>query len=657
MMILSQIHNVKSGLINCFCETCLILRSYQYTMSKQKSVPQKKASAPLANKLPFNAIYLYLPALLGIIAYLNTLGHQYALDDFSVIKDNFIVKRGISGISTLFTTDYRFGYWTSPGTLYRPLSLVMFALEWHFFPDNPMISHLLNVSLFGLSIFILTKFLLKLIPNDQYWIAILAAGIFAVHPIHTEVIANIKSRDEILNGLFSIMALWFFIRSYQNEKSIPDILMGLFCYFLALLSKESAITLLAIFPATGLLLDGKVKKALIKSAPYVIPAVLFLLLRKAVIGGNISLDQTSILDNFIVGASNTSEHLGSAVLMLGYYLFGFLIPIRQVHDLGFNQIPLVGLFSPLSLLAALVHIGMLVYIFMKWNKKDPIAYGLWFYLVGMSVASNLFITIGTSYGERLAYVPSIGLSIALVGLILRFMPKQTTGKSVFRKGPMIICLVFLFACIGKTISRNPVWYNSLSLYETDVKYCPNAAKVNFHYGLELGKKALEPNSGKTSEEWRKLAIIQDEKVIAIYPKYTDAYSHMGLMYYHLKQQDKALGLYKKSIEMGDNDPKTFSNMGTLLSEMNRVPESVEAYQKAVKIDPRFVDARRNLGCMLARLGNFKEAVKEFETALEYAPEDPDILFFMGSAYRDGGDPAKGSELLERAYALKPALKR
>lgn len=84
---------------------------------------------------------------------------------------------------------------------------------------------------------------------------------------------------------------------------------------------------------------------------------------------------------------------------------------------------------------------------------------------------------------------------------------------------------------------------------------------------------------------------------------------------------------------------------------------MEYYKKAVELDPRFVDARRNLGCLMAINRDFPNAIKEFEKALEYDPNNADILFFMGSAYRDGGNPKKGNEILEEAYRLKPELRK
>jgi len=85
-------------------------------------------------------------ALLGFLIYANTLGHDFALDDFSAIKDNYVTKQGVSGIPTIWQEHYRFGYWNSVGELYRPLPLTMFAIEWEIVPDTPAIHPINSIS-------------------------------------------------------------------------------------------------------------------------------------------------------------------------------------------------------------------------------------------------------------------------------------------------------------------------------------------------------------------------------------------------------------------------------------------------------------------------------------------------------------------------------
>ena len=610
-------------------------------------------------QLPSSRLAAVVLAFIGMLCYFNTLGHLFTLDDFSVIKDNFVTKQGLAGIPTILTTDYRYGYWVSGGTLYRPLSQIMFAIEWALAPDSPFIGHFVNVALFGLTIFVLFYLMKNYLTQSSVWLSAGICLLFATHPMHAEVVANIKSRDEILGLLCSLGALYYYMLSYSH-RGIKYSLLGFVLYLLAMFSKESAVTFLAVFPITAYFFtNAGWQDILKKSWPLVLPVVIYLIVRQSIIGSNISLEQTSVLDNFLMAADNPFTRMTSAVMMLGYYIKSFLFPLTLSHEYGFNQIAMAGITDWRFLLSLLVHVAMVWYILRYIKQKRLSVYGLLFYIITMSIVSNIFITIGTSYGDRLFYTPGLGLMIFVCAALYEYFlrNKQETSFNHLAPGykwPLIVVSV-LFA--SKTFSRNAAWYDSYTLYKTDIEHAPNSAKMRYHFALETGKKAMEETDAAKQKEWRLMAIAQDTKALEIFPKYNDVFAHLGLMYYHLKDYSKAINNYTEAIKLGAKDAKMFSNMGTLYSETGDNKKAMEYYKKAVELDPRFVDARRNLGCLMAINRDFPNAIKEFEKALEYDPNNADILFFMGSAYRDGGNPKKGNEILEEAYRLKPELRK
>ena len=208
------------------------------------------------NKTTFS---LFLPKLLflfGFLIYANTITHDYALDDAIVITDNQYTQDGIAGLKGIFIYDTFYGFFKEEGKSklvaggrYRPLSLATFAVEISIFGASPFVSHIVNALLFALCgylVFYVLNEILQQIPNGAI-ISLFTAFIFAAHPIHTEVVANIKGRDEILAFLGSLMALYFAFVAFKSKKSMWH-LPGAFCLFLGLLSKENAITFLAIIP-------------------------------------------------------------------------------------------------------------------------------------------------------------------------------------------------------------------------------------------------------------------------------------------------------------------------------------------------------------------------------------------------------------------------
>ena len=628
-------------------------------MKKQK--PVKLQNTPTSSIAATNEqkTNYWLPSLLlaafAFLLYANTLNHGYALDDYSVIKDNYITKKGFAGISELLVTEYRKGYWNAAGTLYRPLSLVMFAAEWEFSPDKPFLSHFINVLLFAFTAVVVFRFLQKILSDYSVWIAFVIAALFVAHPIHTEVVANIKSRDEILAFLFSLLTMNFIWQYFDNQK-VTKLILAILCYGVAIFSKESAITFLAIFPLTVYFFkkDISLGKNLGTNALLLIPVFLFFIFRSQVLGAQVGIDNVSPLDNFMFAQTGINK-LAAAICMAGYYLKSLVFPHPLVSDLGFSQVQISGFGDWKVLLSALVYLALVGFSFYKIKEKSLVAYGILFALITFSISSNIFVTIGTAYGERLMYAPSLGFIIAIVAAIALFLPKNEDEKSSFLPNHAalkygILALLAVFSI--ETVARNPAWKDSFSLYETDVPNAPNCVKLNYHYALELTKKGRDNKDNLLIDK----AISYFDKAIALYPNYGDAYGEMGLAYFYKGDQDKALTYYTKASEL-QPDAKVWSNMGMIFFNKGNMQEAQKVYEKSVALDPRFVDARRNLGSAYAMQGRYKDAIIQFQEAIKYAPEQAVLYFFLGSAYKDSGDLAKGQPFLDKAYQMQPSLRK
>ncbi|HEY4800201.1 MAG TPA: glycosyltransferase family 39 protein, partial [Bacteroidia bacterium] len=231
----------------------------------------------------------------------NTLFNKYAVDDGVVLVENNIVAKGIAGVPELFRTDLFSGYKNKEAyaafskTRYRPFSLVIFALEHQFFGANPFVSHLLNVIFFALLVVLLYKFQQSYVfIGKNKNMSLVACLLFAVHPIHTEVVANVKSRDEIIAFILLMASLLLFLK-YHERRKFMHYISGLFCFFLALLTRESAITFIGVVP---LVLYFFCNRSIRQSLSFVLPmsTVFFVywLLRFYVVDSE-SLAKTNIL--------------------------------------------------------------------------------------------------------------------------------------------------------------------------------------------------------------------------------------------------------------------------------------------------------------------------------------------------------------------------
>jgi len=635
-----------------------------------KSAPQRRAPAPAqAATLTLGPAWVgWLAAALGFVLYLNTFGHIWCLDDYSVIKENWVTKGGLKNLGLMFTTEYRYGAWNSPGSLYRPLSLLIFSLQWQLSPDNPAVGHIMNAVVYGLSGWVLWITWRRILAGYPPILPALAVLFFIAHPVHTEVVANIKSLDEILALLFSTVSLYCIWRYFEQNRT-SWLVWGVVSYTLGLFSKESSITFLAVLPlCIWFFTDKKLGEILRVSAWFLLPAVIFLFIRQRVLGAQPYPEVYSELDNFIVGAKSTSTRLASAFMMCGLYLKTLVFPHPLISDLGYPQMKTVSFADWRALGGFLLYAGMFIWAMLNLGKKHILAFAILFYLVSFSLFSNVLMLIGTSYGERVLYTPSFGFVLALAWLITRLsgtrlednvpVAQQVTNPG--GKGALVwgIAGVILLAYSVQTVLRNPVWYTSYNLYKADIPNSPNCAKLNYHLGIETIKEGMVEETGQVTDTvWVNKAIDYYSKAIELYPQYHDAYGSRGLAYFRLQKYDQAFEDYQKALKHRPNDDKVLSNLGFIYFLRNQLDSAETVYRKSVAINPRFIDARRNLGAVLAMKKQFPQAIEQWQQGLIYEPENATLLQYIGSAYKDMGQPEQAQPWLERAAAAQQKGKK
>jgi len=629
-------------------------------MAKKKRIITKKI-AKNTNPSVFSKAWFWaaIIALLGFGLYANTLAHDFALDDFSAIKDNRIVRKGLNEIATLWTTHYRYGYWNSPGELYRPVPLTMFAAEWQISPDNPFLHHLVNALLYALTGLVSFLTLLKIF--DKRWLlAFLGTALFIAHPVHTEIVANIKSRDEILAFLFFVTSLnW--VWAYIKKEKIGYLIGAVLAYTLALFSKESAITFLALYPLfLYFFSNSSWKKIGIITGTLLIPALLFLFVRSQVLSGFVTGGKTnSILDNLLVGIDSPMDLIATTILLLGKYLWAMIFPHPLGSDFGYDQIPATSFGDWRVLLSLAVHLGLGGIAIWGWKQKHFLSFCVFFYAITFSIFSNVLLEIGSSFGERFLYIPVLGFTLAIAYGLQHFFPSVTNAKGYFKqfKMPLLLGGILLGIYSLKTITRNLAWKDSYTLYATDIKTAPNSVKLNYHYALEASKKGQNTSNAAKKKKLFEASKQAFSKAITQYPNYADAYGQLGLLYYREGNNQEAFKNYQASIKYKTNNALVYSNMGILYFQNNDLENAKKVYQKAVEIDPYFVDARRNLGVVYAMQKNFPKAIEHFTAALQEAPNDATINQYLGSAYKDSGNESAGRPYLEKANILRSKLQK
>ena len=298
--------------------------------------PQQKKKNNIPAQTPVTIVkekkYRGLGLIIFIVAaalYANTFHHDWVLDDYGSFKLNIYVTAGTHGYHDILTKTYRHGSGFYTDNLYRPLSQLMFATEWQFFPDRPGLYHAISVFYYALACTLLFFFLRRLLKKHNLWIPFFIALLFVAHPIHTEVVANTKSRDEIMCFLFVVLTLYFSLL-YVDKQKLYLLPLVFISFLLAMFSKESAITTLALLPVTLYFFrEAKAKDYILTFLMIAIPAAIYLMARHAVLANYPDSENftVSVVDNYFYD-SDLWEGWATAIMLLGQYLIKLFLPIR-----------------------------------------------------------------------------------------------------------------------------------------------------------------------------------------------------------------------------------------------------------------------------------------------------------------------------------------
>ncbi len=443
--------------------------------------------------------------------------------------------------------------------------------------------------------------------------------------------------------------------------------MSVICYFLAFLSKESAITMLAAIPLMiYLFTDVSLKKNFKITGYFVIIAIAYLIIRHSVLGDVKSTSDVSVVDNLLAAAPDIFSRTATTMYIMGRYFILLIFPHPLVSDYSYNQIPIVNWADFRPLLSLLLYIGLCIYSFIIIKKKKIIAFAILFFLITISLYSNIFITIGSSFGERFLYMPSLGFCLLIAFLIVRLMKVDSSSSggvpdlSFFIKKNSkvftLLCLL-LVICLIKTVARNKDWESNYTLYSQDVKYSPKSAHIHYHYGLVLVKdKALKATNKNEQIKYLDLAIKEFRTAVNIFPAYANAYDQMGLGYFRKGDNEKAVENYELALKYNPGKAITYSNLGIIYFNTGNFQKALEVYKKAVELDSRFADAYMNLGSTYGTLGNFDLAIENFLKCLEYAPQNALVHYYLGLTYQSKGDSVNAKIYRDKAYFLEPSLR-
>lgn len=441
-------------------------------------------------------------------------------------------------------------YWTVEAGLYRPTTLLSYLFNIVLFGDGAFSFHLVNLLLyFGICalIYILLRRLF-----EKTWFAYLAALIFLVLPIHTEVVANITGRSELLALFFSLLTLLEFT---SEKKSYWR--AGLWL-LLGLGAKETA---LAAIPLVLLILYFKKQKFITPATLGVAGgALIYILLRYLVLGPAHFLGvQTSLIENSLLFA-DTFGRVATALQILWMYVSKTFWPANLCSDYSYNQIPVLTEVNLASFLGGATLLTAVVAFFVFIKRQPIISFASAILLTSFMPISNIFFPIGTIAGERLFFFPSLGFAILAAWLLT----PSAFGASPLVRGRLVG--VFILLCIYAFISfqRQSVWMTEERLFTSAAECAPNSV-------LSL--------------------------------------SNLGTVYYFRGEYDKAQEVLERSREIKPIYSKGLNNLGLVYWKQGRFEEAERMYLEALKQKYPYPGALENLVLLYASKGDKERAIR------------------------------------------------
>ncbi|MBT3647794.1 MAG: hypothetical protein HN542_06090 [Flavobacteriales bacterium] len=547
--------------------------------------------------------------------FINTLNHDFVLDDKAIITQNQFTQKGFEGITDHFAHSYWYGLNGKDQGNYRPLSGASFSIEQGLFGNTPLPFHLLNILFYSLLCVVLLKWLEQLGFFKPLW-AVIAVLLFAAHPLHSEVVANIKSRDEIYAFIFVVLSFIAFTNSLRKQNKPLLILSGVL-FLASLLSKETTLSLLPVFLILAIAEKNDRQTSIFSlSIPFAV-TIIYLVIYLGVT--DILLDQEyHLFDNSLTQEASGLSLFLSKIAILGRYLGLMLIPYPLRYDYSFNTIPLSDIGDPFLWLGIMVIIGalLLTYISLRGisaEKRTKILLFLGICTLPLIPVSNFLFLIGSTMAERFMFIPSFGV-ICILLLSFDVPSVNKLPKSV----PMVIggSLIILLGVL--TLNRNKAWSSDEDLFANDLKVLSNNAKAHHNLANIYERHGNEAADEATKRTYYEGAISLIEKAETIHPV-PEFYKQLGGLYGNVQRWDGSIKALNSYLELFPNEVAVLNQLGMAYGISGDLNSAQKVFKRSFELNPNDVQVCINLGKTYGMLGDYNNSLRILEKALILEP--------------------------------------
>lgn len=348
------------------------------------------------------------------------------------------------------------------------------------------------------------------------------------------------------------------------------------------------------------------------------------------------------------------EKISTIFFILGKYLQLLIVPYPLTNDYYPRQIPIMS-FGDWKVIISMLSYFLLVLGAIYYYKKNKIvSFSILFFLLTLSIVSNIIFPVGTNLSERFIYMPSVGFSL-VAAYFLYILYKKNKSLSY-----IAITLVLLtFSIIS--ISRNRVWKDDFTLYTHDVKVSGNSAKA-----LNAAGGSLVDAAFKEKDSQKKIKMLTQAKeylkrALKIHPGYANALLILGNAEYFMENYDEALKNYDLLLKKNPNFEEAKKNLPIIYKQAgkyygetkNDLNKSIIYLTKSYELDSADYETARLAGIAFALSKNFHRALYFFKKAVALNPTNAGANMNLGNVYYNLGDSENGKKYHEIALKLDP----
>ncbi|HTP49818.1 MAG TPA: tetratricopeptide repeat protein [Anaeromyxobacteraceae bacterium] len=562
-----------------------------------------------------------LVAAAAALCQMNTFANQPVLDDGWVIFDNPLVK-SLANLPRILLSDYAVAGAATNAGLWRPVTTLSYALNYAAGGTAVFGYHAVNAALHVLvSLLVLCwarNVVASVDPGREGAASLLAALLFAVHPVHVEAVAGMVGRAELLATLGALLALHLVGTRRRARWRLPA---GLAAAALGTLSKENAAVAPLLFAlvavaapaAAGLpnrpgLRAGERRQALLHGCAVALALALAaglpLLLRP---GGHLGVPLQA---SWFAGRPR-GVVLGTMSRALAEYLRLLVFPWELGLDFFYAaRIPFVGARSWPAILGAAVWAPTLAAGLLSLRRAPVRALGILWVFAALVPVLNLVPT-GVLMAERLLYLPSVGFCLwAGHGLewAMRAIRERFAASRPIRTAAGAVAVLAVAGLASRTLARNADWRDGESLWRAEIAHAPLDPVVNNNLAVAL-------TQGGDLEGARARLFV----ALRVAPSYSFAWVNLGIVQQRTGDRAGALASLARARALAPASPRAWFFTALVLADLGDLSQAVDALARAEALAPEDAETRFRRGDYLLRLGRVPEARRELELAAQLDP--------------------------------------